>query len=239
MAQVNLEGQTIEYTVRESRRAKRILIRMDVKRGLEIVYPVGVHQPEPDELLLQHQDWVLEIVEKARAHRAKAFRRRYVQGAVFQYLGDDVTVNLLPPSGRKGHQVRLVGGRLDVSLPNDGRDAAAVRAAIEDFYRQQAKDYLPARTRQIAAALGFEYGRVRIKNQKTRWGSCSIKRNLNFNLRLMMAPPGAVDYVIIHELCHLAYMNHSKPFWNLVAKHCPNYEHWRRWFKQNSRYLVF
>ena len=241
MARMMLKGQTVEYTVRESRRAKRIRIRMDVKRGLEIVYPSGIHQPKPDELLLQNQAWVLATMKKLRLNQGRQFRRQYVQGAVFQYLGDDITLNLLQPSGRKRHQVQLVGSRLDVSLPKpgDSSDATAVQAAIEDFYRQQAKLYLPQRTREIAAALGFEYGRVRIKNQKTRWGSCSSKRNLNFNLRLMMAPPDAIDYIIVHELCHLVHMNHSKSFWALVAKHCPNCKAWHQWFKQNSQYLVF
>ena len=241
MAQMMLKGQRVKYTVRESRRARRIRIRMDVKRGLEIVYPSGVHQPAPDELLLQNQAWVLATMKKLQANQNRRFQRQYVQGAIFQYLGDDVTLNLLQSSGRKQPQVQLAGRRLDVSLPRPGAssDAAVIQAAIEDFYRQQAKLYLPQRTREIAEPLGFEYERVRIKNQKTRWGSCSIKRNLNFNLRLMMAPPDAIDYIIVHELCHLVHMNHSKAFWALVAKHCPNYNVWRQGFKQNSRYLVF
>lgn len=241
MAQMMLKGQKVEYTVRESRRARRIRIRMDVKRGLEIVYPSGVHQPAPDELLLQNQAWVLATMKKLQADQGRPFQRQYVQGAIFQYLGEDVTLNLLQSSGEKRGQVQLVGRRLDVFLPRPGdrSDAAVIQAAVEDFYRQQAKLYLPQRTWEIAKPLGFEYKRVRIKNQKTRWGSCSSKRNLNFNLRLMMAPSDAIDYIIVHELCHLAHMNHSKAFWALVAKHCPNYNVWCQWFKQNSQYLVF
>ena len=79
----------------------------------------------------------------------------------------------------------------------------ARRGAIEAFYRELAKNYLPERVRELAAAHGFQYARVRVKNQKTRWGSCSSKGNINLNLRLMMAPEQAIDYVIVHELCHL------------------------------------
>jgi len=183
----------------------------------------------------------LIMLKGQSANQGRQFRRQYVQGAVFQYLGEDITLNLLPSSSEKHCQVERVDDRLDVSLPRhiDRSDTAAIQAAIEHFYRQQAKLYLPQRTREIAAALGFEYERVRIKNQRTRWGSCSSKRNLNFNLRLMMTLPDAIDYIIIHELCHLVHMNHSPAFWALVAKHCPSYKIWHQWFKQNSRYIVF
>jgi predicted metal-dependent hydrolase len=86
---------------------------------------------------------------------------------------------------------------------------------------------------ELAPQIGVRYDRIAIKGQSTRWGSCSSKRNLNFNWRLMMAPPGAVDYVIIHELCHLKELNHSPRFWALVAQHCPDYRRWERWLKVN------
>ena len=85
---------------------------------------------------------------------------------------------------------------------------------------------------------GFKYEKVRIKNQKTRWGSCSSKRNLNFNMRLMMAPDEAIDYVIIHELCHLRELNHTPAFWRLVEACCPNFRHWRDWFKKYGASLI-
>ena len=240
MAYITLNQQTIEYSVRESRRAKRIIMRLDAKRGLEIVYPRGIRQPAPAEVLVEHQDWVLETLEKARVWQSTAFQRQYVQGAIFPYLGDDLRLSLLTSTNGKP-SVKRVGARLDVALPPavEGNDSAALRTAIELFYRQQAKLHLPRRTREIAETIGLKYGRVYIRNQKTRWGSCSSKGNLNFNLRLMMAPPAAIDYVIIHELCHLVHMNHSRAFWALVAKHCPDWQDWREWFKENSPYLVF
>ena len=85
---------------------------------------------------------------------------------------------------------------------------------------------------------GFKYEKVRIKNQKTRWGSCSAKRNINLNLRLMMAPDEAIDYVIIHELCHLLELNHNPAFWALVESCCPKYAHWKAWFKQHGPRLI-
>ncbi|MBI4677731.1 MAG: M48 family metallopeptidase [Elusimicrobia bacterium] len=85
--------------------------------------------------------------------------------------------------------------------------------------------------------MGVRYRRVFIKNQRTRWGSCSKKGNLNFNRRLLWAPPEVLDYVIVHELGHLVEMNHSKRFWALVADWCPDYRKHKDWLRENSRDL--
>ena len=81
-------------------------------------------------------------------------------------------------------------------------------------------------------------GRIAIRDQKSRWGSCSRKGNLNFNWKLIMAPPPALDYVVIHELCHLHEFNHSPRFWQLVAAQMPEYESWKKWLKQHGPELT-
>lgn len=88
-----------------------------------------------------------------------------------------------------------------------------------------------------APQIGARYGRVSIKDQKTRWGSCSQKGNLNFNWRLIHAPEAVRDYVVIHELCHLTQMNHSQKFWQEVSRFCPDYKSHRQWLRENGRTL--
>lgn len=103
--------------------------------------------------------------------------------------------------------------------------------------RRSAKDIIFARVKYWASVLGLEYGRVFVKDQRTLWGSCSGRKNLNFNWRLAAAPPEALDYVVIHELCHLREMNHSKRFWALVSAACPDYKARRRWLRDNCALL--
>ena len=109
-----------------------------------------------------------------------------------------------------------------------GADAAA---------RRNAKEIIIARVRHWAAALNLEYGRVFVKDQRTLWGSCSARKNLNFSWRLAAAPLEALDYVVIHELCHLREMNHSKRFWDHVRAACPDYKAQRRWLRENCALL--
>lgn len=104
--------------------------------------------------------------------------------------------------------------------------------------KMQAEEVFPARAAFYAGKMGISYGRITIRRQKTRWGSCSQRGNLNFNCLLMMAPPGVVDYVVVHELCHRIEMNHSPRFWKLVGEVYPNYDRWKRWLKENGGRLM-
>lgn len=107
-----------------------------------------------------------------------------------------------------------------------------------DALKDRAKADLTARVLRFAPQVGVTYGRITIRAQKTRWGSCSREGNLNFNCLLMLAPPEVRDYVVIHELCHRKEMNHSPRFWAEVAKLCPGYILHRRWLKDNGSGLI-
>jgi predicted metal-dependent hydrolase len=100
-------------------------------------------------------------------------------------------------------------------------------------YKEQARAYIAARIGQLNAVYGFVFHRISIKNQKTMWGSCSKKGNLNFNYRLIHLPTELADYVIVHELCHLKELNHSKRFWDLVGVALPEYPRLRRELKKH------
>ena len=102
----------------------------------------------------------------------------------------------------------------------------------------QALAVIPERVRHFAPLVGVGYGRITIRNQHSRWGSCSAKGNLNFNCLLMLCPPEVRDYVVIHELCHRREMNHSPRFWAEVEKICPDYKAHKKWLKENGSALI-
>ena len=97
---------------------------------------------------------------------------------------------------------------------------------------------IPERVRYYAQIMAVPFGRITIRNQRTRWGSCSSKGNLNFNCLLMLTPPHVMDYVVVHELCHLKQMNHSKAFWDLVESILPDYKKSKKWLKDNGAQLI-
>ena len=118
--------------------------------------------------------------------------------------------------------------------------SSADRLSMEDIrsLAEQAMKTIPERVAYYAPRIGVTYGRITIRNQKTRWGSCSAKGNLNFNCLLMLAPPEVVDSVVVHELCHRKEMNHSKKFYEEVLKVFPDYWKWHRWLKDHGAALM-
>lgn len=112
------------------------------------------------------------------------------------------------------------------------------RSALEKRYIEAAREYFPKRAAYFQTFTGGEYHRITIRDQKTRWGSCSAKGTLSFNWRLMLAPPAVLDYVVVHELCHLTHMDHSAAFWRAVELVCPDYRIHRKWLKDHGHELV-
>ena len=111
------------------------------------------------------------------------------------------------------------------------------QAQLETLTRQ-AGEVFPEVVSHFAPLVGVTWGRITVRHQKTRWGSCSAAGNLNFNCLLLLAPPEVLEYVVIHELCHRKQMNHSKAFWALVEACCPGYRDHRKWLRQNGHSLI-
>lgn len=108
---------------------------------------------------------------------------------------------------------------------------------MDERFRKAAKEYFPKRVAYFHTFTGGDFKKITIRDQKTRWGSCSSSGTLSFNYRLMYAPPRVLDYVVVHELCHLTHMNHSKAFWAMVASIMPEYKIYRQWLKEHGQEL--
>lgn len=117
--------------------------------------------------------------------------------------------------------------------PEDFLTMEQIRALAEE-----AVSYIPERVSLYAGEVGVNYGRITIRNQKSRWGSCSSEGNLNFNCLLMLTPPEVIDYVVVHELCHRLEMNHSAYFWSEVERVLPDYRVRRKWLKANGEKIM-
>lgn len=154
----------------------------------------------------------------------------YRDGASLPYLGKKYVLKIRRYRSYRKPGVMLDGNVLAVLTAQT--DGESVAKAVKDWYRQQAKALVAERVEFYRKQLGEEVQTVRIKDVRSRWGSCSSKRNLNFNWRLVMAPLEAVDYVVVHELCHLKEMNHSPAFWKLVEEIMPDYQRQRDWLKR-------
>jgi len=127
-------------------------------------------------------------------------------------------------------------GKLEVYV---GETSALIHhGLLLEWIKNYAASYISERCRNHAQTFGFSFNKLVIRDQRSRWGSCSSKGNLNFNFRLILTLPQTIDYVIIHELCHLKEMNHSNKFWSLVEQCMPEYKVWEKWLKvEGKRYF--
>lgn len=109
---------------------------------------------------------------------------------------------------------------------------------LEKRYRNAARTRFESRAAYYRQITGGHYTSVTVRDQKTRWGSCSSRGTLSFNYRLIFAPPAVLDYVVVHELCHLTHMNHSKAFWDMVGAVMPDYRTRRKWLREHGQELT-
>ena len=138
----------------------------------------------------------------------------------------------------KASWIRMQQGKMQEREKMRQQARIHLDAAQEKELRERAKSVLAQRTAYFARQVGVTYGRITVRDQKTRWGSCSQTGNLNFNFRLILAPPEVLDYVVIHELCHRRQMNHSAQFWQEVAQVLPDYRKRKAWLTENGWRLM-
>jgi predicted metal-dependent hydrolase len=191
---------------------------------VEIVVPRRARLPSIPSLLASRQAWI-------RRHLERLERERAAESGRLPYLGAEYRLVVERAAGRAA--VTLGCEVLHVCLPC-GADPHAV---LESWYREEARVVLSERVTHWAAVTGISYRRVTIRDQRTRWGSCSVLGNLNLSWRLVMAPPAVIDYVVVHELMHLREMHHGPRFWEAVREYCPGYDRQRAWLRVNGRRL--
>ncbi len=226
----------MEYQLIRSKR-KTISISFDKEAKVVVKAPYWVGKYQIDAFVQEKEEWI----EATRIRLLKARDKEQKEqlslnnGDELLFLGKKLILTVIRED-RKNGRVKQVQNRLLLWVPYDA-DYELKRACIEKWYRKQASELLSEKAYEFSRRLGVHYEGISIKDQKSRWGSCSSKGNLNFNFRILMAPEKVCDYVIWHELCHLVHMNHSKEFWQLVASFCPEYRACKQWLKENAKIL--
>jgi predicted metal-dependent hydrolase len=231
-----LRGQMVPYHVRISSRARVLHLVIRQESGLEVVAPRGTRRGQIEEALHQKASWILKTIQRVVAVPP------INDGREFAFMGRIIRLRLVtsPANTRPFSEATDAGDALLLHVQeSDLENQEVLRAALEGWYRQRAREIIPQRLITANQVFGFRYGRVTIKEQKSRWGSCSRAGNLNFNWRLLLAPVPVMDYVLTHELAHLKELNHAPAFWQLVASACPDYKTQRRWLREHGHTLRF
>jgi predicted metal-dependent hydrolase len=221
--QLSLGSTAIRYTVRRSsRRRKTIEIAVDPCQGLVVAAPWSATDDEVANILRRRAAWILRRFERLGDGEAISAPREWVSGEAVLYLGRNYRLRITDAADASDPSVRLTGGWLEVSVP--GRTRQATASAVHRWYRQRAAQKLAERVAFFAPKVGVHARRVLIRSQRRRWASCGPDGVLRFNWRLILAPLSLIDYVVVHELCHLRHPGHDGPFWRCVAAVLPDYQ---------------
>lgn len=221
--------EIIDVRVRESTRASTTRIIVGPRRPLEVIVASGVTDVEIDAFLETKRRWITEKLATSRAIAARPAQLGLTRPGVAWLAGEPIEIERA--NGRRS-LAELLDGRLVLRGPAPG----AV-GALERWYHREARRRLLAVTRREAARLGLEFGALGVRDPKTRWGSCSRKRNLSFSWRLLLAPEPVLEYVVVHELLHLREPNHTKAFWRLVESARPGWQEQARWLRLHGQEL--
>jgi predicted metal-dependent hydrolase len=211
------------------RRAKRYILRVRPDGSLRVTVPRGGSRAEALQFVERHLHWVLQERLRVASRRAPVEWR----AGTTILVGGEPTVLHVETSRTTGIQHVSYTGRRFAVPP----DAGDLRPFVEADLRALARETLPARLHELAAGHGLCVARVSIRNQTSRWGSCSRTGNIAVNFRLVQMPPAIRDYVLLHELMHLKQQNHGPRFWKLVAAACPDYRAAEAWLRTEGRRL--
>ena len=225
------------YTVvRRETRKKTVSLVVDRDDSITVIVPKRIQDREIAGFVSAKRKWIRKKLEQNEKLRALHPVRPLSTDAKVLFRGQEYT--LLVENGKRA-DVRLLDNRLRVTLK--GKVAAtedALRSSLKAWYIEQGRLVFPERVKLYAQTIGVRPGPVSVKWMRSRWGSCSNTGRLSLNGRLMLAPPLVLDYVVVHELCHLIELNHSAAFWNLVDAAMPGFRIHRKWLREHGRALL-
>lgn len=237
---LNIQGTIIPYEERKNSRSKRLSLRIGPDK-VRVTAPCKATRREIREFVRANQDWILAHWLKIQEELFQIPERQYQDGETLSVLGQSLELKILKVN-QKTIRLRYLQEekRIEIRLPEgiaQEDQNEAIREILEKGMKRKAREVFQAKLNKLSAQMGVSYKAFRLKEQKTRWGSCSSKGNINLNWRVILAPERVVDYLIIHELAHLKHMNHSPAFWDVVGQYCPEYNACRHWLKVNGESL--
>lgn len=234
---LDMMGLKIPYCININKKLKHIRLAME-KGCLKVSLPYDMNICEVERLLRSKEGWICSNYKKHSELTDECGTNRRDEKKAL-YKGREYNI-IVHESDKKGRSAVFNKESIEIHINREedgGARELAIEEALKRLYVKMARILINARLRYFADIMGLSYNDVRIKDQKTRWGSCSGKRNLNFNFRLVMAPEWVMDYVIVHELTHLKHMDHSRDFWNMVSTYMPEYSSAKKWLKENGHML--
>lgn len=236
MPELRLTQETLSYVIqRRRRKTVGVVVRRDGR--VEVVAPLRTAQTEVRRIVEEFRPWIEKKRAEAKERQRRRRMRQFDDGETIPFLGQTLDLRVQTSDAAPTDGVVREGGRLTVRVPSGLSTTsrrAVVRYAILDWMLEQAREVFHERHVAASKRVGRTAKTVVIKDMASRWGSCGPKRRMSLNWRLVLAPLPIVDYVLVHELCHILEANHSPAFWRKVAAACDHWRESRQWLRKHG-----
>lgn len=230
----------LDYKLIRSPRRKTLALQ--VKHGkITVRAPVYLCEQQISAFIMQKSSW-LKLKIKQQNQQANVVKNQFSHNDTIWFLGEQKNLKI---TFQNSSQIINLNDELSVALASryrkliddEAKLASKVKQQLEQWLKEQATQYITSKLSELSTHCQLYPTSFIIKRYKARWGSCNSRGCLSFNYLLMMTPTWVIDYVIVHELCHLKHLNHSPKFWQLVAKYSPNYQQAKEWLKSHQTHL--
>ncbi|MCT4621296.1 MAG: M48 family metallopeptidase [Marinisporobacter sp.] len=230
------EELDVEFIV-EYRNRKTLEIRIEPPHLVTVRAPKGVREEDVLKIVETKKKWIKDKLSFFKEMNYTKTKKEYVNGETFLYLGKAYSLKIIRALDMKEPSVKFENEMFYITTYTE--DESILKKAMKEWYRKKTLEEIIKRIGYFQKHFLVKPNAIKIKDQKKRWGSCSSKMNLNFNLRCVMMPESIIDYLVVHEMCHMVHMNHSKAFWQLVRDILPDYKERRMWLKENGIKMHF
>ena len=225
------EGRVIEVDV-VYRKRKTISIEVNLEGRVRISAPVNLDSKEILEVIKRKANWICKKQDELMERRSIRPSNVYVNGEKYLYLGNEYILELCCDKNIKKPKVEINNNIIKISYKEIGSDV--VRSILELWYREKTLEIVTKRVLNYNKFFKTSPKELKVKEQKRRWASCTYDNRILFNWRISMAPIEVIDYIVVHEMCHMDFKDHSKNFWIRVKSVMPNYEVHQLWLKENG-----
>lgn len=214
------------------RKRKTMSIEVETTGEVTVIAPVGTSTDDILEIVRGRAGWIVSKQYESKFINDTKINREVISGESYMYLGRNYSLDIRVDEKLDSISVKLFQGKFVVSTYT--KDEDLIKKAMENWYREKTLAKVKERISYYRSYFNDEVTNVKVKEQKKRWASCTCKNELLFNWRCVMAPAFVLDYIVVHEMCHMEYKNHSKDFWNRVYAVMPDYEVRKLWLRNNG-----
>lgn len=214
------------------RNRKTMSIEVEPSGEINVISPTGYDTDVILERVKSKANWIIQKQYEIAPINNQKIEREAVSGESYMYLGRNYSLDVVLDESVKDVEVKLYRGKFVVKTYT--KDEEVIKKALEKWYREKTLEKVKERVRYYQGYFKDKVSDIKVKEQKKRWASCTARNILLFNWRCIMAKSSVIDYIVVHELCHMEYKDHSKLFWDRLSSIMPDYQERKQWLKENG-----